>query len=111
MSIPENPSFGPKGIETAIEAIARSQQISIAEAEKQLNSIRTSLKIEETRLGKIYDFAFGLLCMRFSVRTVSPDEFIESCRLLAVTESMPELPNRKKLVSVLEIAMGTEGRT
>jgi len=73
--------------------------------------------IEETRTGKVYDWYLGQACEWFesNIKSGIPDGVLRSwdhvffssaVRDLLATEAYADLPNRKRLVELVEKAMG-----
>jgi len=120
----ENPAFGPQGIETAYEAMARAER-DAGRSVPPLDQHLKSLTIEKTRLGKVYDYLLGEQCkslessmnprifdtvaeMHDNLRKIVSIQAITLLWGLAATEGYIELPNRKRLIALVEQAMAKE---
>lgn len=66
-----------------------------------------SLTINKTRIGKVYDFLLGKFIERLDAEmlSISGHFCCETLEILAATEAYHDLPNRKRLVELIEKAM------
>lgn len=99
----ENPAFGP---------VVPDKDRSIPPLDQHLKS----LTIEKTRIGKVYDFLLGGIVKQVEAAERLGVELGETMNLretallsLVATEGYHELPNRKRLVELIEKAMPKEG--
>lgn len=97
MSAPRNPAFGP---------VTESDLPPLDDHLKTITS-------NKTRIGKVYDFLFGQIADVFpktatSIDWIDDNGAVDFILILAATEHMADLPNRKRLVELVEAAMPKE---
>jgi hypothetical protein len=95
MSAPRNPSFGP------------IEESSIPPLDSHLKTLANN----KTRIGKVYDYLLGDICRMVITNAVAFKAGAFSSALigiLAETEHVADLPNRKRLIELIEAAMPNE---
>jgi hypothetical protein len=100
MSAPRNPSFGP------------IEESSIPPLDSHLKTLANN----KTRIGKVYDHLIGEFLrdhdqpgMIVNAEEIVRDAPMHIIAFLALTEGMPDLPNRVKLIELIEATMPKDG--